>query len=337
MEKNVQFPEVRSKVGDFGYKEGDPGLMRSLEEFDPENPEIPDDFFMVLSGKRRTGKSWFLRWFLSKPRWRKRFDFVYVVSNTAFNGFWQPIVGEEFVFQGWEGNLIEGQESYGKVLTQKLIEKQVGEFQAFEGPAEEAKKHVSITLLILDDVISEKGFHEEEVIKQLAVMGRHFNMAVAITTQHPTGIATWLRTNVDVAVVFQQRTKLAQDNTFDDFMGVMKDKHVASAYLDKYTKDHGCIVYINASDSHDPFKLLFKLNKTEEEMIPGKFELGGPKQKEINRKARKEGRHGNYKGSGKRSRGSSSGDFSGDDGGLIRRDTPPGKLYRQYMAAPGEV
>lgn len=56
-------------------------------------------------------------------------------------------------------------------------------------------------LLVLDDVITDAGQSDE--LKDLAVMARHFYIGVMLTDQHPQMLATAVRNNTDVVLVFR--------------------------------------------------------------------------------------------------------------------------------------
>jgi hypothetical protein len=62
----------------------DPSVLPELKEWDPK--KCVDHFFMVLEGKRRTGKSTFAKWFLQYHS--DDFSIVWCMTNTKSSGYW---------------------------------------------------------------------------------------------------------------------------------------------------------------------------------------------------------------------------------------------------------
>jgi len=56
-------------------------------------------------------------------------------------------------------------------------------------------------LIILDDVVTEAGKSQELI--DLATMGRHYKICVMLSDQHPQLLATGVRSNSDIAVIFR--------------------------------------------------------------------------------------------------------------------------------------
>ena len=127
-------------------KDGNPDMdivVPELEEWDPR--DLPPNFFIILEGKRRTGKSTFAKWLF---QWyENEFSLVWVMSQTAVNGYWQPFVGSEFVFDGWRPNAIEN-----LIQRNKSIVEEHGE----ESPI---SKMTGAALIILDDCITKDIFY----------------------------------------------------------------------------------------------------------------------------------------------------------------------------------
>lgn len=200
-----------------------------LEKFDVNAKEMrmPDDFFMILEGSRRSGKSIFAKWFLY--HYKEKFDLVLVMTETAMNGFWQPLVSNQYVHNGWQPYLVN-----------KLLEEQATQrLKSFEQKSFKPR-HV---LLILDDIVGDRNhIHEDETLNRLAVQGRHFFISIFLTTQEPHAIGTSLRNNADAAVIFQQKSKRAKESVINDFLGFkMNYKWQAEALLNTYTNQHDCI------------------------------------------------------------------------------------------------
>jgi hypothetical protein len=202
-----------------------------LQVFDVHSAEnkLPDGFFIICEGSRRVGKSIFLQWLFYF--YRKDFDLVLVFSETPHNGFWQPIVGNQYVHNGWDPFVVE-----------KLLDEQMKEVEKEKNDLFKVFKARRI-LLILDDVVGDrKQIHEDTTLNRLSVQGRHFRISIALTTQEPHAIGTALRNNCDLAVIFQQKSKRAKKSVCDDFLNFkLPVEWMAQDLLSTYTENHNAI------------------------------------------------------------------------------------------------
>lgn len=305
---------IKTRESDFGYQ-SKVGFLRNLETFDPLTDDLEDYWFMVLSGRRRTGKTHWLAWFLSFPKRREKFKYVFVVTNTKCNGFWQKYVPDEYIIESWE--------PYGRRGVEEILSQQKEMLESGEPERQ--------VLIILDDVIAEK-VHDDDVIKRLATAGRHLKISVAITTQHHKSVGTWLRDNSDIAVIFNQRTERSLKGTYEDYLGVFRDEKISTAYIDNYTTGYGCLVFLNCKRENTPEKLVYKSEAPKE--IP-EYRLGSEEQwasfSNDPKKKRKNG--GGISDRGQRSRyGVWSGDGNTSTG--FHRTTERGPLLTELLESP---
>ena len=193
-----------------------------------EEHKLPPGFFLILEGSRRIGKSIFLKWLLYY--YRDEFDLAIVLTETPHNGFWQPMVGNMWVHEGWNPYLIV-----------KLLEEQVKEKKKEQDSG--GRHKMRKVLVILDDIIGDRNrIHEDSELNRLAVQGRHFGISVCLTTQDPKAIHPVLRNNTDVAIVFQQKNFRGKEALFNDFLNLFEKKRDAVDLLKRYTQNHDAIV-----------------------------------------------------------------------------------------------
>lgn len=304
--------DIFSNNSDFKY-DAKYGYPPELEEFDPTSEEIPEDYFLILEARRRVGKSFWARWFLSFRQ--DSYEIVVVMTKTKMNGYWQKIVGPRFVHQGWHPNLVTG-----------LIERNRERVEEY-GKGDPENK----VLIILDDIISEK-IHDDKVMAQLATEGRHYDIAVMIMTQKPKAIGTDLRDNTDIAVIFNQRSLRARESCYEDFMcSLPKDE--ALPMLDAYTKEHKCVVVQNFQLNNDR-KVLYKKCNAEE--VPD-YILGGEAQRRMYQEDKNAGKiksdeqlNGSVKTSNKQHHGNSNGNSLGkhDRQDISLNERNPGKRQK---------
>ena len=248
-------------------------LQRSvpeLEEWDPR--ELPNGFFLVLEGKRRTGKSTFAKWLL---QWyQDKFSLVWVMSQTSVSGYWQPFVGNQFVFEGWRPGAVE------KLIERnKAIVSQYGE----DSPVSLA---IGSALIILDDCITKEIFYSD-IFTRLAVEGRHHLIAVLYITQDPKTVCPKVRDNADVAVVFNQKTFRNKESIWHDFMNDV-DKQTAFALLANYAIEHDALVCVQTNLNGKIERNFKKSTGDKTKLKDPNYMLGGPTQKEQIKKERAE-------------------------------------------------
>lgn len=220
----VDKPEFNKIVPD-NYPE-----VPKLQVFDvkDEKNKLPEGFFLICEGARRSGKSEFLKWLLY--HYKDDFQLALVCTETPQNGFWQPMIGNKWVHNGWDPFMVE------KLLDEQRKEK--------DREKHERNYKSRKVLLILDDIIGDRRhIHEDAVLNKLAVQGRHFNISICLTTQEPHAIGTALRNNCDMVVIFQQKSQRAKKSVCDDFLGFKMDFEWQSKDLLKtYTENHNCII-----------------------------------------------------------------------------------------------
>ena len=228
--------------------------LPELEEWDPS--KLPVGFFMVLEGKRRTGKSTFLKWFL---QWyQHKFSLVWVMSQTAHSGYWQPFVGNKFVFPGWNPTAVEN-----------LIKRNM-EIVAQHGEDSPIAHEIGHSLIILDDCITQEIFTSDIFI-----------------SQDQKTVCPKVRDNADVAVVFNQKTFRNKESIWHDFMNDV-DKKTAQALLARYAVNHDALVCEQTNLDGTITKNFFKSTGDKTKLQNPNYMLGGPTQKELIAKERAE-------------------------------------------------
>jgi len=166
-----------------------PDELPELNEWRPE--KVVDNFFMVMEGKRRTGKSTFAKWFLQYHA--DDFSLVWCMTNTASKYYWQEFVGEAFTFRGWRPDAVA-----------KLVRRNDLIIEAY-GDKNPKTQELAGSLLILDDVVSSK-IHDDPMFKLLATEGRHHRISIILMIQDPKAINPVVRDNCDIAVIFTQKS-----------------------------------------------------------------------------------------------------------------------------------
>jgi len=238
-------------------------VLPELDEWDPRS--LPGGFFIVLEGKRRTGKSTFAKWLLQY--YQNEFSLVWVMSQTALSGYWQKFVGDAFVF-----------DHYDAAAIRRLIERN-DKIIAAHGEDSPITKKTASALLILDDCINKEVVYSDEFLK-LAVEGRHHHISVLFITQDPKTIQPKVRDNTDVVVIFNLKTKRNKESIWHDYMNDV-DRATSEALLAKYCTEHNTLICIQTNLTGELKKNFLKSGGDKTKLEFPDYMLGGPTQKEI--------------------------------------------------------
>ncbi len=222
-------------------------IKEPLEEF--QWPWIRPDATVVCYGKRRTGKTWFIRDMMS--RMVKFFPFGMVFSKTAFNGFWQQHIPRDFIYDGLNEAALSG-----------LLEEQQLLVQVKD-------PHINpYKFIILDDIVG-KWSHGHPLLERLFTQGRHYKIFTVITTQYPKLISPALRDNVDYAVIFKQSSNISIQALHEMYFSMMPIAQ-ARLIMNKYTSEHQALIVKNDVPTVAPESIMYRKKAQD----PGHFTLG---------------------------------------------------------------
>lgn len=212
-----------------------------LPEWDPRT--FPADGTMVLFGRRRSGKSWLIRWILNM--YKHTYRQVVVLTNTKQNLFWAHHIPFRFIHE------------YSQFVIQKILvhQRSVMAWNALH--ADEPEMLINPYMaVILDDVVAHDLQHDE-MLKALFYEGRHSNIAIFITTQHPKALPPGVRSNADVAVIFPQISEGDTDAIRFQYCSFFENKHDFVLFLNENTKDHGCVIIFMGDPQALPVQRLY--------------------------------------------------------------------------------
>ena len=259
---NVEEEEKGSEEEAYDDEEIDP--PPELEEWD--HLSLPANFFLVLEGKRRTGKSTFARWLLQY--YKDRFELAWVMTKTKANGYWQKIVGSAFVFPDYDPMAIREVVRRNDTIIEKY------------GTDSVLTKLKASTLIILDDVVSSR-IHDDPTFTMMACEGRHHNLSIILLTQDPKAIGPKVRDNADGAIIFNMKTQRNKETMWADFMNDV-DKKTAHAILERYAVGHDALFCSQCNLNSDIKKNFYKITGDGKmDLEFPNYSLGGKKQKEM--------------------------------------------------------
>lgn len=183
---------------------------------------------ILFSAKRNSGKSHLITWLLYNKC--REFNHIYVMSPTAFNGFYQKYLENEHIIPTFDESFID-----------KIFARQAKMLDA--ATKDKSKKKEKI-LLILDDCLSSSNF-KSPTFQRIAAEGRHYLVEVWISTQHYAKMPPVVRLNSDYIAILGNQTKNMKTLIFDEFGGDFDDYDSFDARMKECTADYGALVINN--------------------------------------------------------------------------------------------
>jgi energy-coupling factor transporter ATP-binding protein EcfA2 len=193
------------------------------------------DTFMLIIGRRGSGKSVMLKWILTQQK--HHFKETFIFSPSSFSGYWKDTVPDENV-----------QLDYSEDWIDKLVTKMTGLNQ---GKNQQSPDFVRV-LLVLDDVISScPKSQTSNCLKLLSTRGRHLGISCIISSQHVNfgQIGRVLRENSDYTLISKlNRSSLEIVEDVYNTTSMSKDKFLK--FIAANTNDHRFLVICSKASSN---------------------------------------------------------------------------------------
>lgn len=164
---------------------------------------LPENFFVIAYGSRRTGKTHAVSCLLDSIK--DRFDFVYLFSSTALLHKGEKgacdwdMIRDEAKFNGFD------EESLQRIIERNKLVK------IFNNDCERKRDmKPNRTLLIFDDFVHDKRVRYSELFTTLPVLGRHYDLSAICLSQGysavgSAGLNPATRQNSDMTLTFLPR------------------------------------------------------------------------------------------------------------------------------------
>lgn len=178
---------------------------------------------ILLVGKRRTGKSWWVRDYLYT--YRHYFPYGFIFTKTKLNGWYQKFFPNALIFTDYDEELVE------RLI--KLQEKRM----TMEG--------INPNVFMLFDDFAAENTRYLHTFIQLAVYGRHWGITTIFTTQRMFLSGTTIRNNADKIVIFYTPELKTIKSVSEEWGGEWVSDDDFQIFMAKHTRDNGCIVIDN--------------------------------------------------------------------------------------------
>lgn len=208
---------------------------------------LPDGFFVIVYGARRTGKTHAVSVLLEQLK--DRFDFAYLFSNTALLHRGQKgeldfdMIVEDAKFQGFDEESL-----------QKIIERQRAVMMHNNTTEKKRDKKPNKTLLIFDDFVHEKAIRYSKIFTELPVLGRHYELSVICLTQGYSQVASGglnkaTRQNADMVLTFLPRSMTDVENIANWYL--TKDKIDNMWFIKSVCQEEHQLLAVDLTSPHE--------------------------------------------------------------------------------------
>ena len=188
-------------------------------------PDSATSCVVVAVGKRCTGKSELVK---DLMYFKKHIPCGVVCSGTEDgNCFYQKIVPEIFVYSYFDRKAIE-----------RVIDRQKKALK---------KGTVHPVFIVLDDLLYDKKFLNDKLVRSLFMNGRHFKICLFMTAQYLVDVPPSLRANIDY--VFVLRDNLYREKLWRNLFQIFPTLDMFHAAMDSCTQDYGALVLDNTNPS----------------------------------------------------------------------------------------
>lgn len=235
---------LHSRGSDYISKDNLEGLtfdsegVPELDEF--QFTEEMTDWTIVLTGKRRTGKTTMTRYmfyqFLQEflPRG------IVFSATEEMNQTYQEFVPKDYIYDDMSNAMLKRILDFQKESVHRFRSEQP------EATDDERAQDVLRMFIIFDDMIQDPNLiRYSKPLNTIFVAGRHYKILPIFNTQYHHAIPPIMRNNIDMMIMFNCTNIDAKEHLYK-CAGDMLPRKMFYAMLDKYTRNHQTLVYVNA-------------------------------------------------------------------------------------------
>lgn len=170
---------------------------------------IRPDYTHVIYGKRRTGKTHYIRCLMKAMR--PYYPEVWVFTGTKIDAEYEACVPKRNIVDGFREEVLD--------LIMKRQARRVEEMRK----RKENNENIYV-LIVLDDCITEKmDLATSEVIRRAFFNGRHLYMSIMINSQDLKALGPNLRANTDMVACFRVRSERDKDAVRTNYADFFKN------------------------------------------------------------------------------------------------------------------
>lgn len=204
--------------------------------------QIEPNKILVFIGKRNTGKSVLVIDYLFH---NQDIPFCTCISPTDdLNLTFRPHIPSRFIFDAYSPALIDNFLKRQRALKMKKE-------NAKAGRGDPRYQFVdSRGLLIMDDLLADaEKWKKDPNITWIFTNGRHADITLILTMQYQMGIPPIMRVNIDYLFICKETKRIELDKLWKNYAGIFSTFDMFLQILNQVTRDYGCLVIDNTSQS----------------------------------------------------------------------------------------
>ena len=241
--------------------------------------DLPENFFMILYGMRRCGKSTTLNYMLYSMRKRLKSYRVYLFSSTA-----KVDPGQYKYFP--KDHRFHDLELLDEELG-RITEEQEELMDSKDDKEREALMEKNKVLVVMDDCVNESTIRRSQNLNGLAVHGRHLGVSVIILSQCVAGsgsVPPIVRTQADAIMLCTlPRSVRERDLLHENYLTAednQKSKEKSRALMDQVTsvQYRNMVVAMWDTSVRRSRDYVYTYGPVPEKAVPDDFQLGSPEQ-----------------------------------------------------------
>lgn len=234
----------------------------ALSEFIPGvQPNTSLFSTVTVYGKRKTGKSVFCKWFIQA--FRHEIAWAWVFTLTKFNSFYATLFPNKYIMSSFSADTLKAIMDRQRQAI-KLHRKQI------------KQKHpcpINPRALIIWDDYMGNDIRFNKMLHRYYYTGRHFHTMNLFMTQYITETPPPIRTNTDIAILFNTDHRGSLERYAEDFAGKMDKREFIQLFHEATSKPHHFLAVEN--DPNCPYEKKFFVGNAE--MLDAKIDyIFGP-------------------------------------------------------------
>lgn len=212
-------------------------------------PKMDIDSTVTIYGKRRTGKTVFIKYLLQF--FKHEIPWGWVFTLTKFNSQYGTIFPEEYIFSDFDADKLN------KIMKrQKLFLKKY--FEQIENGNQDPINPIAV--VIWDDYMG-NDVRFNKMLHRYYYTGRHYATFNIFATQYVCETPPAIRTNTDFAVIFNTDHRPSLELYAENFAGKMKKNDFIS-FIKDCTKEKHSFLFIDNNPNVD-YQHRFYIGKAE--------------------------------------------------------------------------
>lgn len=224
----------------------------SLNKFLPGEKPLPSLFSTwTVYGKRRTGKSVFVKW--NMQYYKHEIPWYWVFTKTKMNSHYASFLANNYIFNFFNNSVMDS-----------VMARQENARAAAEGSQDkpEGQRFNPRAAIVWDDYSEKQDIRFNDSLATYYYTGRHFFTMNYFCAQHIKITPPAIRTNTDIAVLFNTDNWDTLEEYHKSFAGKMPKAAFFAMFFEAVREDHNFMVIDN--NPNTPYQEKFYVGKAEE-------------------------------------------------------------------------